>query len=133
MRTDSINLSHEALNASRKLIKEKYGNPYLPASPRVYKSKSKNAQEAHEAIRPAGSSFKDPKNIENELTDQEYKLYNLIWKRTVASQMNSAKIEHTKLSISDGIHTFIASGKTIVPISLPSQTIFLFLTIFLCN
>ena len=114
MRTDSINLSNEALNASRKLIKEKYGDNYLPTSPRVYKSKSKNAQEAHEAIRPAGSSFKDPKNIENELTDQEYKLYNLIWKRTVASQMNSAKIEHTKLSISDGIHTFIASGKTIV-------------------
>ena len=114
MRTDSINLSNEALNASRKLIKEKYGDDYLPASPRVYKSKSKNAQEAHEAIRPAGSSFKDPQEIKKKLTDQEYKLYDLIWKRTIASQMNPAKTEQTKLSISDGEHVFTALGKTIV-------------------
>ena len=114
MRTDSINLSSEALSASRKVIQEKYGKEYLPDKPRVYKSKIKNAQEAHEAIRPAGSTFKDPQTLKNILNDAEYKVYDLIWKRTVASQMNSAKIEQTKLQISDGIHLFVANGKTIV-------------------
>ena len=114
MRTDSINLSSEALSASRKVIKEKYGEEYLPIKPRVYKSKIKNAQEAHEAIRPAGSTFKDPQELRSSLTDQEYKVYDLIWKRTVASQMNSANIEQTKLEISDGSHLFTANGKTIV-------------------
>ena len=114
MRTDSIHLSDEALNASRKLIKDKFGDKYLPASPRLYKSKSKNAQEAHEAIRPAGSSFITPKNIKNKLNEQEYKLYDLIWKRTIASQMKSAKTEQTKLTISDNKHLFAASGKTII-------------------
>ena len=114
MRTDSINLSSEALSASRKVIQEKYGKEYLPDKPRVYKSKIKNAQEAHEAIRPAGSTFKDPQTLKNILNDAEYKVYDLIWKRTVASQMNSAKIEQTKLQISDGIQLFVANGKTIV-------------------
>ena len=114
MRTDSIHLSDEALNASRKLIKDKFGDKYLPASPRLYKSKSKNAQEAHEAIRPAGSSFVTPKDIKNKLNEQEYKLYDLIWKRTIASQMKSAKTEQTKLTISDNKHMFSASGKTII-------------------
>jgi DNA topoisomerase-1 len=114
MRTDSINLSSEALNASRKVIEKKYGKDYLPDSPRAYKSKVKNAQEAHEAIRPAGSSFKDPKELQKILTDAEYKVYDLIWKRTVASQMNSAKIEQTKLQISDGEYLFTANGKTII-------------------
>ena len=114
MRTDSIHLSDEALNASRKLIKDKFGDKYLPASPRLYKSKSKNAQEAHEAIRPAGSSFVTPKDIKNKLSEQEYKLYDLIWKRTIASQMKSAKTEQTKLTISDNKHMFSASGKTII-------------------
>ena len=114
MRTDSINLSNEALNASRSLIKQKYGKNFLPASPRLYKSKSKNAQEAHEAIRPAGATFQNPADIKNKLTDQEFKLYDLIWKRTIASQMKSAQIEQTKLTISDGQHIFTASGKTII-------------------
>ena len=114
MRTDSINLSTEALNAARNLIKEKYGNEYLPEKPRVYKGKTKNSQEAHEAIRPAGSTFKDPESLKSKLSDQEYKLYDLIWKRTVASQMKSAKVEQTTLNISDGNHLFTASGKTIL-------------------
>jgi len=114
MRTDSIHLSTEALNASRKVIEKKYGKDHLPKSAKVYKSKSKNAQEAHEAIRPAGSSFKDPQDLKKQLTDQEYKLYDLIWKRTVASQMKSAKIEQTKLIISDTENIFTASGKTII-------------------
>ena len=93
MRTDSIHLSDEALNASRKLIKDKFGDKYLPASPRLYKSKSKNAQEAHEAIRPAGSTFKDPKDLQSMLSDVEYKVYDLIWKRTVASQMSEMEYD----------------------------------------
>ena len=114
MRTDSIHLSQEALNASRGVIEKKYGKEYLPKSPRIYKGKSKNAQEAHEAIRPAGSSFKDPSDLKAKLTDAEYKVYELIWKRTVASQMNSAKTEQTKLEISEGNHIFVANGKTII-------------------
>jgi len=114
MRTDSIHLSNEALNASQSLIKEKFGDKYLPASPRLYKNKSKNAQEAHEAIRPAGSSFINPADLKNKLSDQEFKLYDLIWKRTIASQMKSAQIEQTKLTISDTKHIFTASGKTII-------------------
>ena len=114
MRTDSIHLSQEALNASRGVIEKKYGKEYLPKSPRIYKGKSKNAQEAHEAIRPAGSSFKDPSDLKAKLTDAEYKVYELIWKRTVASQMNSAKTEQTKLEISEGNYIFVANGKTII-------------------
>ena len=114
MRTDSINLSQEALNGARKVIENKYGKEYLPKSPRVYKGKVKNAQEAHEAIRPAGSSFRDPSDLKTTLTDVEYKVYELIWKRTVASQMNSAKTEQTKLEISEGAHIFVANGKTII-------------------
>ena len=114
MRTDSIHLSNEALNASRNLIKEKFGDNYLPKSPRIYKSKSKNVQEAHEAIRPAGSTFINPVDLKNKLSDHEFKLYDLIWKRTIASQMKSAQIEQTKLTISDTKHIFTASGKTIV-------------------
>ncbi len=114
MRTDSIHLSQEALNAARTVITKKYGKEYLPKNPRVYKSKSKNAQEAHEAIRPAGAIFRDPLDIKTTLTEAEYKVYELIWKRTVASQMNSAKTEQTKLEISEGNHVFIANGKTII-------------------
>ena len=113
MRTDSISLSKEALDAAKKVIKEKYGDKYIPKKPRLYKSKTKNAQEAHEAIRPAGSSFIEPNKLKSKLSDTEYKLYDMIWKRTVASQMESAKIEQTKLEISDGNYIFTAHGKTI--------------------
>jgi len=113
MRTDSINLSSEALNASRQEIKKLYGDKYLPDSPRVYKSKAKNAQEAHEAIRPAGSIFKHPDEIEGQVNDLELKLYKLIWKRTMASQMKSAKLENTTAHISDGDYVFEAKGKVI--------------------
>ena len=114
MRTDSIHLSQEALNASRAVIEQKYGSEYLPKSPRVYKGKTKNVQEAHEAIRPAGSKFKDPLDLKSSLTDIEYKVYELIWKRTVASQMNSAKTEQTKLEITSDKYVFVANGKTII-------------------
>ena len=114
MRTDSVNLSNEAINASRKEIVNLYGDSYLPEKPRYYKSKSKNTQEAHEAIRPAGSTFIHPEKIKGKLSEQEYKLYNMIWKRTVACQMKSAKLEKTSLEISDDKHIFEAQGKVIV-------------------
>ena len=114
MRTDSVNLSTEAINAAKDVVIQKYGKEFLPKSPRQYKGKAKNAQEAHEAIRPAGSKFIDPSKLKSSLSDVEYKLYDLIWKRTVASQMKSAKIEQTRLEISDSKYLFIANGKTIV-------------------
>ena len=113
MRTDSINLSNEALTAARKIIKSKYGANYLPDKPRQYKSKSKNTQEAHEAIRPAGANFQDPEKLKSILTDQEFKLYNMIWKRTIASQMKSAKLEQTTIEISDGEYIFETKGRII--------------------
>lgn len=113
MRTDSISLSSEALNASRNAIQSLYGIEYIPDKPRVFKSKVKNAQEAHEAIRPAGSIFKSPKDIQGKLDDQEWKLYDLIWKRTLASQMKSAKLLKTNVEISDGNAIFDAKGKVI--------------------
>ncbi len=114
MRTDSVNLSNEAIVASRKEITELYGEKFMPSSPRIYKSKAKNAQEAHEAIRPAGSTFKHPDALKTKLSDNEWKLYNLIWKRTLASQMSSAQLEKTTVTISDGTHIFEAKGKVIV-------------------
>ncbi len=91
MRTDSINLSAQAINAARAAAKSLYGADHVADAPRVYQGKSKNAQEAHEAIRPAGDSFKTPGELAPELSRDEFALYDLIWKRTVASQMADAK------------------------------------------
>jgi DNA topoisomerase-1 len=91
MRTDSINLSAQAINAARSAAKALYGADHVADAPRVYQGKSKNAQEAHEAIRPAGDSFKTPGELAPELSRDEFALYDLIWKRTVASQMADAK------------------------------------------
>lgn len=91
MRTDSSSLSDEAVNAARKQASELYGPEFIPASKRVYPNKSSNAQEAHEAIRPAGDSFRTPAQVASALRGDEFKLYELIWKRTVASQMADAK------------------------------------------
>ncbi len=90
MRTDSTNLSETALRAARAQVTELFGAEFLPAEPRVYAKKSKNAQEAHEAIRPAGETFRTPDEISKELISTELKLYDLIWKRTLASQMADA-------------------------------------------
>ena len=114
MRTDSVNLSSEAISASRNEIKALYGDQYLPAKPIQYSSKVKNAQEAHEAIRPAGSKFKHPDSLKNKLNADELKLYKLIWKRTLASQMKSAKIDRTTLWITNQEHIFEAKGKVVV-------------------
>ena len=91
MRTDSVTLSQAAINAARDSSKTLYGSEYVPDSPRVYEGKTKNAQEAHEAIRPAGDTFKTPGELAPELSRDEFALYDLIWKRTVASQMSDAK------------------------------------------
>ncbi|QFG67604.1 type I DNA topoisomerase [Ornithinimicrobium pratense] len=91
MRTDSTTLSSSAVSAARSQARDMYGADYVPDTPRVYGKKSKNAQEAHEAIRPAGDRFRTPAQVAGELRGQEYALYELIWKRTVASQMADAK------------------------------------------
>ena len=91
MRTDSVNLSTQAINAARNAAQSLYGKDHVADAPRVYQGKSKNAQEAHEAIRPAGDVFKTPGELAPELSRDEFALYDLIWKRTVASQMADAK------------------------------------------
>jgi DNA topoisomerase I len=118
MRTDSTNLSDTALDAARAQVLELYGAEYLPAKPRTYVKKVKNAQEAHEAIRPAGETFRTPASLRNELTPDELSLYELIWKRTIASQMNdatgtSATVRLGGLSSTGEDVEFSASGKVI--------------------
>ena len=95
MRTDSTTLSSQAIAAARSLIASSYGPQNLPDSPRVYKTKVKNAQEAHEAIRPAGSEFVHPTTIDDDMGGDERRLYEMIWKRTVASQMKDARGKRT--------------------------------------
>ena len=113
MRTDSVHLSDEAVKAARTQVKELYGDSYLSDKPRVYKGKVKNAQEAHEAIRPAGARFQTPDQLRSQLSDQEYRLYDLIWKRTIASQMAAAKLKTTTATISKDSVDFEAKGKTV--------------------
>jgi DNA topoisomerase I len=91
MRTDSTNLSEQAVGAARTAIREQYGEEYLPAEPRTFRNKVKNAQEAHEAIRPAGDRIRTPAAVNAELDGDERRLYELIWIRTVASQMSDAR------------------------------------------
>ena len=91
MRTDSTNLSDQAVEAARTQIGEIFGEDYLPAKPRLYSTTSKGAQEAHEAIRPAGDHFRTPATVKSSLNDRQFALYELIWKRTVASQMADAR------------------------------------------
>ncbi|WP_326579529.1 type I DNA topoisomerase [Streptomyces sp. NBC_00487] len=116
MRTDSTTLSETAVAAARAQVTQLYGADYLPAQPRTYAGKVKNAQEAHEAIRPSGDRFRTP--AETGLTGDQFKLYELIWKRTVASQMKDATGNSVTVKIggtaSDGRDAeFSASGKTI--------------------
>ncbi|MBK9120788.1 MAG: type I DNA topoisomerase [Phycisphaerales bacterium] len=118
MRTDSTTLSSQAISAARSQVRELYGNDYLPAEPRVYKGKTKNAQEAHEAIRPAGETFRTPQSVAHELNQDELRLYELIWKRTVASQMKDAQGRRTIVRIeaeadTHGTATFSTSGQVI--------------------
>ncbi|MGI6401005.1 MAG: type I DNA topoisomerase [Thermoguttaceae bacterium] len=113
MRTDSTSLSMEAINAARSLVLEHYGDAYLPAKPRLYRTKVKNAQEAHEAIRPAGTRFRLPQELRSKLSFDEFRLYDLIWKRTVASQMADSKGKNKTVVIAIADTKFQTSGKTI--------------------
>lgn len=118
MRTDSVNLSAQAINAAREAAKSLYGADHVATEPRVYVGKTKNAQEAHEAIRPAGESFKTPGELAPELSRDEFALYDLIWKRTVASQMADAKKMQMRVDFDaktgDGRETiFRANGSVI--------------------
>jgi len=98
MRTDGVNMADEAVEAARETIAREFGDPYVPAQPRVYKTKSKNAQEAHEAIRPTDLS-RSPKDVAAFLDVDQLKLYDLIWKRAMASQMASARLSRTTADI----------------------------------
>lgn len=113
MRTDSTNLAQVAIDASRKLVESEYGKDYLPEKPRVYASKVKNAQEAHEAIRPAGNEFQKLDALKGELSAEQFKLFEMIWKRTVASQMADARGHRISINIGGGEAVFYVSGKTI--------------------
>jgi len=114
MRTDGTTLSEEAVTGCRNVISKDYGAKYLPKAPRLYKSKAKNAQEAHEAIRPTDLS-RTPAMMRGKLENDQWKLYDLIWKRTVASQMESAVLDQMRVSISDGTDDVIlhATGSVI--------------------
>jgi DNA topoisomerase-1 len=118
MRTDSQTLSQQAIDAARNQAVKLYGADSIPEKPRVYASKSKNAQEAHEAIRPSGDVFRTPSELSSQLRGDEFKLYDLIWKRTVASQMADAKGSTATVTIAadggEGAHAdFTASGTVI--------------------
>jgi DNA topoisomerase-1 len=118
MRTDSTNLSETALVAARSQARELYGDAYVPAEPRIYTRKVKNAQEAHEAIRPAGDTFRTPGEVAGQLSSEEFRLYELIWQRTLASQMADAvgttvSVRIGGTSAADEAVVFTTSGRTI--------------------
>jgi DNA topoisomerase-1 len=118
MRTDSTDLSESAIAAARRQIAEMYGRDYVPAKPRAYKSKVKNAQEAHEAIRPTGEAFRTPEEVAAEIDGDEAAVYELIWKRTIASQMADAVGESVQVRLGGASTTgqdaeFATSGKVI--------------------
>ena len=118
MRTDSVTLSAGAIQGARASAQALYGKEYVPDSPRFYEGKSKNAQEAHEAIRPTGDTFKTPGELAPELSRDEFALYDLIWKRTIASQMADAKklqarVDFEAKTLDDKTAVFRANGSII--------------------
>jgi DNA topoisomerase-1 len=118
MRTDSTALSESAVASARSQIGSLFGSEYLPAKPRTYSNKVKNAQEAHEAIRPAGDRFRTPAQVEREVSEDEARVYELVWKRTVASQMKDALGESVAVRLgaigSQGSNAeFAGNGRTI--------------------
>ncbi len=114
MRTDSTTLSTEAVGAARDLVRDEYGDNFLHPEVRLYRGKVKNAQEAHEAIRPAGTAFRKPESLQRELDRDQFRLYELIWKRTVACQMADARKQRISVTIEGGGATFVASGTSIL-------------------
>ena len=113
MRTDSTNLASVAVADARKLVETSYGGDYLPDQPRAYQSKVKNAQEAHEAIRPAGHPFELPDVMKSALNQDEFRLFDLIWKRTIASQMADSRGRRMTITLEGDGCVFQVTGKTI--------------------
>ena len=123
MRTDSTTLSDTAIQAARAEVEQRYGGDHLPDSPRIYSNKVRNAQEAHEAIRPAGERFRHPDEVRSELPKSEADVYEMVWRRTVASQMTDATGETVRLRLSGDLGadsgsvgsqaTLVASGTVI--------------------
>jgi DNA topoisomerase I len=115
MRTDGTTLSEDAVKQARDVIKSGYGDKYLPDAPRLYKSKAKNAQEAHEAIRPTDLS-RMPDSLRGRMDDDQWRLYDLIWKRTMASQMENAVLDQMSVDISDGTDDVVlrATGSVVM-------------------
>jgi DNA topoisomerase-1 len=113
MRTDSTTLSQEAVRGARDHITREFGAKELPSEPRTYATKVRNAQEAHEAIRPAGQSFVHPRDLPGDVGEDERRVYDLVWRRTVASQMHDAQCRRTTVEVAVGEARFTASGKTI--------------------
>ena len=111
MRTDSTTLSDEALTAARSQARQMYGDTYVPEAPRRYERKVKNAEEAHEAIRPSGERFRTPEQAGRELSGDELRLYELIWKRTVASQMNDATGTSAQVRLTAEVPEGVAQGQ----------------------
>ena len=114
MRTDSTHLSDEAIEGARKIVQNNFGPEYLPSSPKQYKSKVKNIQEAHEAIRPAHKNFVPIEKVKKSLGKEGSNLYELIWRRTIASQMKSAKLKQTSVIIKVKNAEFKATGQVIL-------------------
>lgn len=115
MRTDGVQMAPEAINDTRVMIGQTWGDKFVPSSPRVYKTKQKNAQEAHEAIRPT-NVFLKPADVRLALDNDQFRLYELIWKRTVASQMEAAVLDQMSVDMADGSGSTVlrATGSVVV-------------------
>jgi DNA topoisomerase-1 len=125
MRTDSTTLSDTALRAARQVVTARYGDEYLPPSPRRYERKVKNAQEAHEAVRPAGETFRSPEQVAAELSGDERRLYDLVWRRTIASQMNDARgvTAQVRLEATTALDSPVAPAGSRAELSASGRTI----------
>jgi DNA topoisomerase-1 len=113
MRTDSLSVAKQAQNQALKFIEEIYGKSYVPEKPNIYISKSKVAQEAHEAIRPT-SVYRTPEKVKRFLTEDQFKLYDLIWRRFIASQMKSAVVKNIKVFALNDVYLFQTEGSFVI-------------------
>ena len=123
MRTDSTTLSDTAISASRKAIEISFGSDYLPSEPRLYKNKTRNSQEAHEAIRPAGETFRKPDELSKELSKDEYLIYEMIWQRTIASQMTDAIGETVSVKLEGSVKSDKSDKENFLVFSLSGTVI----------
>ena len=113
MRTDSVNLANEAIGAARGLIEQDYGPSFLPEHPRRYRSSARNAQEAHEAVRPTDMRRR-PDQVRKYLEDEQFRLYELVWKRAIACQMSSARLDQVGVDVADGTGTQLRATGSVI-------------------